>query len=594
MAKLLQFSAALCLLSVLSAIDQATAQVPNPAPFSIDRGSSFSASTDRRHPELSISQRSPEAARIVADVRKALDIIRGYHVTGNRLDDGAATKSSINAMLSELDPHSTYFDPAEFSALLGEQDSEYSGTGSTISNFLRDGRIETYVIATHPDSAASKAKLQYGDRLVAVDGVAISGIAADVVRDKVRGPRGTSVRITVERSATGKIETIELKRDRVFQPSIPNFFMVQDGVGYIGLSEGFSHTTSSELDSAVRELHQRGMRSLVLDLRDNGGGILDEAIKVAEKFLQSGSPIISQRGRAFLDNRTWRSANRNHELVPVVLLVNERTASASEVVAGALQDNDRALILGQNTFGKGLVQNVVELPMGSGLTLTTARYYTPSGRSIQRSYAAAGLYDYFKNRAPQTNDKARNLESRTITNRVVYGGRGITPDEITDTEAFNSKRAGLIDPIFFFVRDVIRGKLRVTDGASITSEEQVRQSIIFSGRRFDNDYLNAFRVYARNSGWNISTKTLDDEAVFITEQLQYQLALASFGPETAARFRIESDKEVLKAIEAVPRAARLAESASKIQHSAEYKKPTRSHTGRVKVETGGIRKTVRR
>ena len=206
------------------------------------------------------------------------------------------------------------------------------------------------------------------------------------------------VRMTVERVASGRLETIEMKRDRVFQPTLPNYFIVRDGIAYIDLSEGFSHTTSAEFAAALKELHRRGMTSLILDLRNNSGGILDQAIKVAEEFLPAGSAIISQRGRSIIDNREWRSANRNPEKLPMVVLVNDQTASASEVVAGALQDNDRALILGQNTFGKGLVQNVVGLPMGSGLTLTTARYFTPSGRSIQRTYTGTGMYDYFNHR----------------------------------------------------------------------------------------------------------------------------------------------------------------------------------------------------
>ena len=236
MKKFLTFACASCIFGAISVHAQAVSKVPVADPFTIDRGSSFSASTTTRaaaDPESPTV--TPAAGKIVSDIRQALDIIRRNHVDGSKKSEADLTKSSLDAMLSELDPHSNYFDAAEFSELLGEQDSEYSGTGSTISNFVRNGAMETYIISTHPDSSASKASLQYGDRIVSVDGVPVSGLTSDVVRDKVRGPRGSTVRLTIDRATTGRLETIELKRERVFQPTLPNFFIVRDGVGYIDL-----------------------------------------------------------------------------------------------------------------------------------------------------------------------------------------------------------------------------------------------------------------------------------------------------------------------------------------------------------------------
>src|SRR5215203_441307 len=428
MKKFLSFACALCIFASVSVRGQAISQAPGSDPFQIDRGSSFSASTKPGARVTGSAPATAAAGKIVSDVEQALDIIRRNHVNGARLAAAELTKSSVTGMLAELDPHSSYFDAAEYSELLGEQDSEYSGTGSTISNFLKNGVLETYILSTHPESSAARANLQYGDRIVSVEGVPVGGLTSDVVRDKVRGPRGSFVRMTIERASTGRIETIDLKRDRVFQPTLPNYFIVRDGVAYIDLTEGFSHTTSGEFAAALKELHRRGMTSLILDLRANSGGILDQAVKTAEEFLPAGSTIISQRGRSPIDNREWRSANRNPETIPLVVLVDGDTASASEVVAGALQDNDRALIVGRTTFGKGLVQNVLDLPMGSGLTLTTARYYTPSGRSIQRTYSGTGMYDYFNHRSAGT-ETGPKPEAHTVTNRVVFGGNGITPDE---------------------------------------------------------------------------------------------------------------------------------------------------------------------
>ncbi|HUR99093.1 MAG TPA: S41 family peptidase, partial [Pyrinomonadaceae bacterium] len=406
-----------------------------------------------------------------------------------------------------------------------------------------------------------------------VDGFPVSGVASDIVRDKVRGPRGSFVRMTIERAATGRIETFDLKRDRVFQPTLPNYFIVEDGVAYIDLTEGFSNTTSGELVTALKELHRRGMTSLVLDLRGNSGGILDQAVKTAEEFLPAGSRIISQRGRSALDNREWRSANPNPEIIPLVVLVDGETASASEVVAGALQDNDRALIVGRTTFGKGLVQNVLDLPAGAGLTLTTARYYTPSGRSIQRTYDGTGMYDYFNHRSGRGASQPKS-EARTVTNRVVHGGDGIAPDETFQSEPFDHQKAELLDPIFFFVKDLVnRGQ--ISSSNSMSSRDEVRQSIIFGHQPAGNDLLQKFTEYAKKYDGRISVGTLNQYSNFISQRLNYELALATFGPGSARHAQILSDPEVAVAIQALPKAARLAESARQIGNPSDNKKARR-------------------
>ena len=573
MKNFLGFVCASCVFGTLAVHGQAVSKAPLHDPFSIDRGSSFSASTRTRQISVPESPAPTAAAgKIVSDVREALELIRRHHADGATLDSNELTKSSVGAMLAELDPHSNYYDPAEFSELLGEQDSEYSGTGSTISNFVKNGAMETFILSTHPDSSAAKANLQYGDRIVSVDGVPVSGLASDLVRDNVRGPRGTLVRMTIERASTGRVETIEMKRDRVFQPTLPNYFILRDGIAYIDLSEGFSHTTSAEFTAALKELHRRGMTSLILDLRNNSGGILDQAIKVAEEFLPAGSAIISQRGRSIIDNREWRSANRTPEKLPMVVLVNDQTASASEVVAGALQDNDRALILGQNTFGKGLVQNVVGLPMGSGLTLTTARYFTPSGRSIQRTYNGTGMYDYFNNR-PAADAPANKTTAHTLTDRVVYGGNGITPDEIFESEKFDSHKAALLDPIFFFVRDLVHARHGIN--TALSSRDQVRQAIIFGQQPLAADTLKKFVEYVKLNEPRISSESIERNAGFITRRLNYELALATFGPGSAKHAQIVADAEISKAIEALPKAAMLAENARQMRTEIENKKTRR-------------------
>ena len=169
----------------------------------------------------------------------------------------------------------------------------------------------------------------------------------------MRGKKGTIARLTIERAANGKLETVEIRRNRVPQPSIPDAYMIRQGIGYVDMSEGFNYTTLDELNVALTELHKQGMTSLILDLRENPGGILDQAVGVAEKFLPAGSTIVTQRGRFKIDSRIWTSKNPKPENLPLVVLVNEGSASASEIVAGAMQDYDRALIIGEKTFGKG-------------------------------------------------------------------------------------------------------------------------------------------------------------------------------------------------------------------------------------------------
>jgi carboxyl-terminal processing protease len=433
--KSVSFFALFVLLSVVCPVNifaqtkpKAVSQLPEIEPFSISRGKSFSASPAHSK-NVSGAKTQIGATEITDDFAEALEIIRNNHIGGKTIDNNDLTKQSVAGMLRSLDPHSNYFDRAEYEELLTDQKSEYFGIGATIVNYEKNRQTETYVVSTFPDSTAERARLRFGDKILAVDGKSVSGLDSAVVRDKVRGKIGSIVRLTIERADNKRIDTIEIKRNRVPQPSLPDAYLLRAGVGYADLTQGFNYTTAEELNAAMKELHAQGMKSLILDLRGNSGGILDQAVKVAEKFLPAGSQIVSQRGRFRIDNRQWNSANKNPETMPLVLLVDENSASASEIVAGALQDFDRAMIVGEKTFGKGLVQSVINLPYGSGLTLTTARYYTPSGRSIQRDYENSGNYDYFNHKVILTAQEKNKTPSRTVTGRKVFGGDGILPDE---------------------------------------------------------------------------------------------------------------------------------------------------------------------
>ncbi len=540
-------------------VNRRAQKTTDPDSFKLTTGSSFSASGSdrgsRRKPSSGMSKE-----KVSSDFQSALEIIRDNHADGAKIATESLTNSAISSMLKMLDPHSNYYDAREFLDLLGEHESEYSGTGSSIAGYLRNGTIETYIVSTFPDSPAARANLRFGDRIVAVNGESVSGQAPGAVRDKVRGKRGTFVRLTIERADNQAVEIIELQRDRVQESAVPSGYLLKPGVGYIDLTAGFSYATLAELENALKDLHRQGMTSLILDIRGNGGGILNQAVKVAEKFLPAGSKIVSQRGRYPDDTRTWTAGKPRYETMPLVLLVDENSASASEVLAGAFQDNDRALIVGEKTFGKGLVQSVLSLPYGSGLTLTAARYYTPSGRSIQRDYSDVGLYDYFNHRNISARIERSVYVARTITNRVVYGGDGITPDETAKQGKLTPAQISLLDPLFFFAREVING--RVTD----LQTTGVTDRLV--------DQFAAF--VAKEKAWKISPDSINRERVFIKDMLRYNLAMAALGADGANRARIENDPEVRQAIDALPKAARLATAAQKVRSSDRKEKSSSS------------------
>jgi len=535
-------------------------QLPAGEPFKIAKGSSFSASRN----SSAINSEPNTQQNITQDFTEALEVIRKNYVDGNKLDYSELTKSSITAMLRTLDPHSNYFDSNEYQELLTDQQSEYFGIGATIANYEKDGKYETFIISTFPDSPAFKANLHFGDKITAVNGENVSGKNSSIVRDKVRGKKGTIVRLTIERADTHAKEIVEIRRSRVPQPSIPDAYLLRGNTGYIDLSEGFNYTTFDELEAALKDLHARGMTSLILDLRNNPGGILDQAVKVAEKFLPAGNTIVTQRGRFKIDNRVWKSANRQAEMMPLVVLVNEGSASASEIVAGALQDYDRALIIGENTFGKGLVQSIINLPYGSGLTLTTAKYYTPSGRSIQRDYSNGNLYDYFLHKG-KVEESAR-IPSKTVTGRVVYGGDGITPDESIKNAQLTPAQVALLDPIFFFSSELASGRVKGFESYRISNQFQYGQRISSNSFAFPEEFFAVFKKFVSDAkGWNVSNEQIEAEKSFIKSRTRYNLATASFGSVAANQLLIEEDMQVARAIEALPRAKQLALAAQKSQ-----------------------------
>src|SRR5262245_41344587 len=389
------------------------------------------------------------------------------------IDYERATQAAIQGMLTTLDPHSNYFPYSEFKKLREDQDSRFYGIGVSIVQH-RDG---VYVQSTVEDTPAARVGLRYGDRILEVDGKDAREWDSAQVSKNVRGGLGEPVKLKVERAGSDTPLYFTIVRDLVPLLTIRNSYMIRPGTGYIGLTGGFQRLTDKELRDSLDKLKSEGMRQLVLDLRGNPGGLLEQAIEVASEFLPRGKVIVSVKGRTeYSEPMIYKSKGSEPEDIPLVVLINRNTASASEIVAGAIQDHGRGLMVGETSFGKGLVQHVFQLPYNYGLTLTTARYYTPYGRSLQRDYSNGSFYDYYvrhdadENQQPTqpgqpspseaTQPRGSNAPAfRTAAGRVFYGGGGITPDIEARPLTATPGRGRLIEAAFYFTRQVAAGKI---------------------------------------------------------------------------------------------------------------------------------------
>jgi carboxyl-terminal processing protease len=344
--------------------------------------------------------------------------------------DKAIYDGAIPGMLHTLDPHSNFYDPKAFAQMREDQHGRYYGVGMTIQPQLIEGVMKIVIVVPAEGTPAFRAGIKPGDIIVSVDGKPTDGLDSAGVAALLKGPRGTHVSVTMTREGKDKPLVFDLMRDEIPRHSVDLAFMIQPGIGYMHVTQ-FMETTSREVGDALDSFQKDGeLKGLVLDLRGNPGGLLNEAVNVSDKFLQKGQVVVSQHGRSFPDQVYRASHGADGPKYPIVILVNRNTASAAEIVSGALQDHDRALIVGETTFGKGLVQTVFTLSQNTGLALTTFHYYTPSGRLIQRPYDHMSLYDYYYVRDGSTpKDNANREVKLTDSGRTVYGGGGITPDE---------------------------------------------------------------------------------------------------------------------------------------------------------------------
>jgi len=497
-------------------------------------------------------------ARILSDYREAVDTVEKNYVS--TVDHEKITDSSIQGLLWTLDPHSAFFTREEFQKLTQEQASEFYGIGVSILQH----RGGVFVQSVVPGTPADKAGLRYGDKFLQVDGKDAAEWTSAEVSKNVRGERGTAVKVKVERANSPTPVDFEIVRGGVPLPSIRNYFLLPNGVGYVGLTGGFQETTAAELGDAIGELEKQGMKSLILDLRGNPGGILEQAIAVMSRFIPSNKTVVSVKGRSnYANARELRTSGNGGENIPLVVMINGGSASAAEIVAGAVQDYGRGVVVGSDSFGKGLVQRVFRLPYGTGLTLTTARYYTPFGRSLQRDYSSGSIYDYYANHDEGENGdaapKPAGVPVTTPDGRTLFGGRGLEPDVKVKPLEYSPARGRLNDAAFFFVRQLVAGK--ITGFENYKVEKQSHAMDIQPGKFLIDDRLfeafKAFAVADKESG--LSSASVDAEADFAKTRLRLELATANFSNEAGIRVLLEVDPQVQKALETVPEARRLAE-----------------------------------
>lgn len=518
-------------------------------------------------PSLVKAQENATARRISEDYRKAAEIISKYHFAD--ADEETLSKYAISGMLKTLDPHSDYLDPKSFKEFNEKQHNQYFGIGALIGTRHK----VTYILEPFKGSPASRAGLRYGDQIVGVDDKDTSTWSSDKVRQLLLGERGTQINVSVKRLGVAEPIKMSITRDGIPRPSIPVVYMARPGIGYIGMTAGFQSTTARELAVAMANLREQGAESFIIDLRGNGGGYLDQGVRVCDQILQRGQKIVTQKGRSNLgfDEEYFVRVGAS-ENFPLVVLVDRQTASASEIVAGAIQDHDRGLIIGEQSFGKGLVQRIFPLVNGGGLILTIAHYYTPSGRLIQRDYSNGSMFEYYFRRSADGDNAGaspkRTEQRQTDLGRTVYGGGGIEPDiKLESSEYMTPMQVRLSHGIFLFARDLVAGQVPGAASFKVNGLEYDHKlkptdfAITDSILKAQKDFLTKF--YHDNPEYGVTAAAIEENAKWLHRQLRYEVLTAAYGSDRAQQGIADWDVILQKGISEMPNAADLAQRAWK-------------------------------
>ena len=464
--------------------------------------------------------------------------------------------SAITGMLGTLDPHSSFMSPQDYARMRERQEGRYYGLGISIQ--VVDGDITVFTV--FEGSPAYQKGLRRGDIIAKIEGEDTKGWQTDQAVSKLRGPKGTTVSIAIKRAGYEKPIDLQVPRDEVRMPTIHAAVMIDGTTGYIRLQD-FGESTDQELGRALRDLTQQGMKRLVLDLRENPGGALDQAIKVSNRFLPRGDLIVYTRGRAPNSDQDYRATENSDYLnLPMITLVNRNSASASEIVSGALQDHDRSLIVGETTFGKALVQSVYKVSQNAGAAITTARYYTPSGRLIQRPWDASfDEYITYRYRDQDAN-KVHRPEDEKLTDagRKVYSGGGVEPDKRFEGQfdGFNPSR---------FSRSLAARNLFDVYAQRFSRRGDTRIAPVANARELGPDYqvtdemLTEFKALAQKTPVKWDEAAWNQDIEFIKAMIQREIDVDLFGVATAYKNLARRDPQLQFALTQFPEAQQLLE-----------------------------------
>lgn len=457
--------------------------------------------------------------------------------------------SSIEGMLRTLDPHSSFFSPGDFARVRERQEGRYFGIG--ISIVLNPATEEIQVTSLFEGSPAYRAGIRRGDIIAGVGEEDAEGWTTEDVVERVKGPKGTTVDLRIKRPGVDAEIPLTVERDEIRIASVRAAFMLEGQTGYVRLQD-FSETTNEELGEALRRLRGEGMQRLVLDLRNNPGGPLDQAIAVSNRFLPRGEVIVSTKGRVRNSDETYRATRQgDYTDVPLVVLVNRESASASEIVTGAVQDHDRGVVVGETTFGKALVQSVYPIANGAGLALTTGRYYTPSGRMIQRPWDGS-FDDYMLYvQREQDGEREHRPEDMKLTDgqREVYSGGGIEPDHFVPgpVDGFNPTR---------FSRMLLARQVFISFAERFTREGDTRPgaqsaAVYTVGPEWTvtEAMVEDFRQFLRSERVAIDEAAFAADRTFIEAMIHYEVDTDLFGLEQARRSLSRVDPQLQEALQ---------------------------------------------
>ncbi len=453
---------------------------------------------------------------------------------------------AIPGMLRTLDPHSNFFDPKAYAQMREDQEGKYFGVGMSIRGMPgKMGKMMTIVVQPMPGSPAFRAGIHPGDVIVGVNGQSTDGLTSTEVASRLKGPKGTVVHITMSREGSDKPLEFTITRDEISRKSVDSAFFIRPGIAYLHIT-GFNETTNDELTEALRKMDERSFQGLILDLRDNPGGLLQEAVDVSDHFLEKNQLIVYHYGRRSPEKKYVARRGEGDNEYPIVVLINRFTASAAEIVSGALQDHDRALVMGEQSFGKGLVQTVMPLSEHAGLALTTAHYYTPSGRLIQRDYSDVSIYDYYYhyNEGPPPHTDGRLTDG----GREMFGGRGISPDVRVEEPKLTPVEQKLMQRGAFFNF----GKYYLA----------LHKTVPLDFNPSDDD-LQEFKHFLETQHLLISDANIKNNSDFIKKHIRAQLIGVIYGQDEESKISTENDYLVQKALDHLGQAKELMASAKK-------------------------------